>query len=87
MRNVRFGVQRQLVSFACQHEDMDPDNEDEAGSLGELLVTLLKQLFPDFEFRTLQSDSRRNPGEFEAELQARAGQASCERPVLPETAR
>lgn len=72
-RNVRFAIQRQLVAIACEHEELDTDTDYESGSLGELLATLVRQVFPNRDLRSLQGDLRRNPGEFEAELQARAG--------------
>jgi hypothetical protein len=72
-RNLRFAVQRQLIALACEHEELDPEGEYEAGSLGELLGMLLRQVFPDRDRDSLRSDLRRDPGEFEAELQARTG--------------
>jgi len=72
-KNLRFAVQRQLIAIACEHEELDVAAEYESGSLGELLATLVRQTFPGRDLRSLQADLRRNPGEFEAELQARTG--------------
>lgn len=72
-RNLRFAVQRQLVAIACEHDELDLGADYEPGSLGELLSSLVRQSFPHRDLLALQADLRRNPGEFEAELQARTG--------------
>jgi hypothetical protein len=72
-RNLRFGVTRQLLSVALEHEDLDIQALHDAGSLGELLTALLDRTFPNREITELRLDLRRDPGEFEAELQARTG--------------
>ncbi|WP_029136588.1 hypothetical protein [Nakamurella lactea] len=72
-RNLRFAVQRHLLAIACEHDELDIAADYEAGSLGEFLAALVRQLFPGRDLYSLQSDLRRNPGEFEAELQALTG--------------
>ena len=70
---VKFDVTRQLVSLALEHPDLDQLPEHVPGSLGEVLHLMLLRLFPERTASVLESSRRTDPGEFEAELQARTG--------------
>lgn len=70
---LRFAVTRLLVTAALRNPDLDMDVEYDAGSLGELLTSLLRQLFPGRPIESLRGDLATDPGEFEAELQALTG--------------
>lgn len=72
-RNLRYDITRQLVSNALTRDDLDADTDYDAGSLGDLLATLLRQIFPDRPLPQLAAELRHHMGEFEAELQARTG--------------
>lgn len=69
---MRYDVLRQLVSLALEHEALDVLSAQEEGSLGNVLYNLLLRLFPDRVPAVLRTARRSDPGEFEAELQARA---------------
>ncbi len=70
---VQYDVTRQLVALALEHEQGGQLDEYDAGSLGEALNNLLGRLYPDRPVNALRASRRSQPGEFEAELQARAG--------------
>lgn len=70
---LQFDVTRQLVLYTLRNEDLLLDVAYDAGSVGDLMSSLLVRLYPDRDLGTVRGDWRTNPGEFESELQARAG--------------
>lgn len=70
---IHYDIARQIIVRALQHEDLDESQPYEAGTLGELMLTLIGRLFPDRAIPSLRGDYRTSPGELEAELQARLG--------------
>jgi hypothetical protein len=68
---LRFDTTRQLLEFALANDQLVTDAAYDEGTLGELLASLLKRLFPYRDLESLRSDWRTAPGELQAELQAR----------------
>jgi hypothetical protein len=67
---IHYDVTRQLVTLALRHDELDEGEEFEEGTLGDLLIGILRRHFPDRDLKTLRGDYETSPGELEAELQA-----------------
>jgi hypothetical protein len=67
-----YDVYRQLMMAAILHEEFDDRLEYDRGSLGDILVTLLKIFFPGSDIGQLRRNLELNASAVEAELLARA---------------
>jgi hypothetical protein len=72
MSGIKYDVTRQLVLVALHHEQLTDSSDLEAGTLGAMLRGLLRRYFPSRPLHQLRADYEGDPGEFEAELQAKA---------------
>ncbi|GIH20695.1 hypothetical protein [Rugosimonospora africana] len=70
---IRADVARQMVLHALDHDELDPDAGYEQGTLGDMLVNLLRRCFPARTLHDLRGDRDIDPGEFEAGIQAALG--------------
>jgi hypothetical protein len=68
---LRFDTTRQLLEFALANDELATDADYDEGTLGELLASVVKRLFPHRDLEDLRGDWRIAPGELQAELQAR----------------
>lgn len=73
MEFMRFDVARQLVFAALEHEELDIAARYEAGTVGDVLVSLVNSLLPNRPLAQLRADARSNRGDLEAEIQAQIG--------------
>ena len=67
-----YDVYRQLMMVAIVHDEFDDRIKYDRGSLGEVLVTLLRLFFPGKDIGRLRRDFGRSAPDIEAELLARA---------------
>jgi len=67
---IHYDIARQLVHFALLHDDLEDGDSYEDGTLGSLLVGLIRRNFPQLELEYLRAELRNAPGELDAELQA-----------------
>jgi hypothetical protein len=70
---LQYDVTRQLLTLALRHPDLDLTQEYDPGSLGELLALVVERLFPARDLGSIRGDRDSSMGEFESEVQARAG--------------
>jgi hypothetical protein len=67
-----YDVYRQLMDVATRNSEFDDRVGYERGSLGDMLVTLLRMFFPGKSISQLRRDYDLTPADVEAELLARA---------------
>jgi hypothetical protein len=67
-----YDVYRQLAGVAMRNAEFDDRATYERGSLGDMLVTLLRMFFPEKSIWQLRRDYDLSPEDVEAELLARA---------------
>jgi hypothetical protein len=67
-----YDVYRQLLNVATLNTEFDDRARYERGSLGDMLVTLLRMFFPGKSISQLRRDYNLTPADVEAELLARA---------------
>ena len=67
-----YDVYRQLMTTAVRHDEFDDRLKYDRGSLGDMLVTLLRIFFPGKDIGQLRRDFELDASEVEAELLARA---------------
>jgi hypothetical protein len=67
-----YDVYRQLMDVAMRDTEFDDRSRYERGSLGDMLVTLLRMFFPGKSISQLRRDYDLTPADVEAELLARA---------------
>ncbi|OHV42029.1 MULTISPECIES: hypothetical protein [Pseudofrankia] len=65
-----YDAARTLLTFAASHDDLDDEAEHDAGTLGDLLVGLVRVCFQDRGVAGMRGLLRESPGEFATELQA-----------------
>lgn len=70
---IRGDLARQMVLHALNHDDLDLDAGYEQGTLGDMLVNLLRRCFPTRTLHDLRGDRDTDAGEFEARIQAALG--------------
>lgn len=68
---LRYDTARQLLTLALTDDELSDGVDYEEDTLGKLLITFVKAMFPARDLETLRGDWRSFPGEFEAEIQAR----------------
>lgn len=68
---LRYDTARQLFVVALTDEELADGIPYEEGTLGELLATFIRRMFPSRRLESLRGDWNIAPGELEAELQAR----------------
>lgn len=73
MEFMRFDVARQLIFAALEHEELDTAASYEAGTVGDVLASLVNNLLPQRPLAQLRADARANRGDLEAEIQAQIG--------------
>lgn len=67
-----YDVYRQLMETAIRNEEFDDRAEYERGSVGDMLVTLLRIFFPSKSIGQVRREYSQTPTEVEAELLAKA---------------
>jgi hypothetical protein len=68
---LRYDTARQLLTLALTDEELSDAVSYEEGTLGELLISIVRTIFPARNLEALRGDWRSFPGELEAEIQAR----------------
>lgn len=68
---LRYDTARQLLTLALTDEELSDSVSYEEGTLGELLISIVRTIFPARDLEALRGDWRSFPGELEAEIQAR----------------
>jgi len=71
LKFMTYDVYRQLMMVAIGHDEFDDRINYDRGSLGDVLVTLLRIFFPGKDIRRLRRDFDRAASEIESELLAR----------------
>lgn len=70
LRFLRYETTRQLLMFAFNNEEFDDRADYDRGTLGDVLVTLLRIYFPGQGITQLRNDYSFHPAEVDAELLA-----------------
>lgn len=73
---LRYDTTRQLLMTALTDEEFDDRAAYERGTLGDVLVTLLRIYFPGRDITQLQNDYRLNPADLDSELLAAVWRAA-----------
>jgi hypothetical protein len=70
LRTIQYDTSRQLLSLALRSDDFDDRAEYGKGTLGDILVTLVRIYFPSRGIAQLRNDYNWGPSEIDAELLA-----------------
>ncbi|WP_209305357.1 hypothetical protein, partial [Blastococcus sp. CT_GayMR20] len=70
LSTLRTDVLRALVEQALVHEDLSDDVDYPAGSLGALLLNVVRNAFPAFSLDALRRERQTTPALFSSRLQA-----------------
>ncbi len=75
LRFLRYETARQLLITVLRDEEFDDRADYGRGTLGDVLVTLLRIYLPHRDITQLRNDYNMNPSEVDAELLAAAWRA------------